>query len=264
MSRTLPKPELFEKLTSGECDCLKRVLDHRTAKEIAQDLALTHHAVEKRLRRAREKLGAQSSVEAARWFGEHYGQTGYGSSDLAHDAPDQHKAHHPSHGAMLKRRKTVMIASMTLGLAMMTSASQEVADPVPADLAAKLEDALARDVKQAKDAFTQLDSDNSGFVEREEFVSPFSELVFNPNVGIAGGAVNFEVDVVTVQPLDGPDSETVKVTLDSEDTRARRGIMFDLIDRDKDGRIEEGEFTIAHIEGFAPRTFKIVTRQDDG
>lgn len=48
----------------------------KSAKEIAVDLGISHHAVEKRLKMARTKLGATSSLEAARMLGEaeRYGQ----------------------------------------------------------------------------------------------------------------------------------------------------------------------------------------------
>ena len=54
------------RLTKGERECLKRCLDHQTAKEIALDLAVSPHAVEKRLKMARAKLGMSSSLEAAK------------------------------------------------------------------------------------------------------------------------------------------------------------------------------------------------------
>ena len=56
------------RLTDKERECLRLWLDHATAKEIAIRLGVTHHAVEKRLKSARHKLGVTSSLEAARIF----------------------------------------------------------------------------------------------------------------------------------------------------------------------------------------------------
>lgn len=74
-------------LTEREKDCLQGVLDRKTAKEMALELGISHHAVEKRLKRARQKLKAHTSIEAARIFAETCGQTAYGSSALSQPTP---------------------------------------------------------------------------------------------------------------------------------------------------------------------------------
>ena len=73
------------RLTIAERECLKRCLNHQTAKEMALDLGISPHAVEKRLKMARAKLGLSSSVEAAKLMEslEQYGRLGAGSSDLS-------------------------------------------------------------------------------------------------------------------------------------------------------------------------------------
>ncbi|KQN77342.1 helix-turn-helix domain-containing protein [Sphingomonas sp. Leaf62] len=53
------------KLTEREKVCLRQWLQHKSAKEIAVDLGISHHAVEKRLKMARLKLGVASSLQAA-------------------------------------------------------------------------------------------------------------------------------------------------------------------------------------------------------
>ncbi len=75
----------LDRLTDGEKECLRRFLSHQTAKEMAIDLGVTHHAVEKRLKQARDKLGADSSLEAARILAEAEGyvQTVSGSPELS-------------------------------------------------------------------------------------------------------------------------------------------------------------------------------------
>lgn len=54
------------RLTIAERECLKRCLNHQTAKQMALDLGISPHAVEKRLKMARAKLGMSSSLEAAK------------------------------------------------------------------------------------------------------------------------------------------------------------------------------------------------------
>jgi DNA-binding CsgD family transcriptional regulator len=52
-------------LTEREKICLRQWLEHKTAKQIAADLNISHHAVEKRLKIARIKLGTTTSRHAA-------------------------------------------------------------------------------------------------------------------------------------------------------------------------------------------------------
>lgn len=72
------------RLTIAERECLKRCLNHQTAKQMALDLGISPHAVEKRLKMARAKLGLSSSLEAAKLVDslERSGRLGPGSSDL--------------------------------------------------------------------------------------------------------------------------------------------------------------------------------------
>lgn len=56
----------IKRLTPAERECLRRCLEHQTAKQMAIDLGISAHAVEKRLKMARAKLGLSSSLEAAR------------------------------------------------------------------------------------------------------------------------------------------------------------------------------------------------------
>jgi DNA-binding CsgD family transcriptional regulator len=54
------------RLTDNEKECLRRRLLPQTAKEMALELGVSPHAVEKRLKMARTKLGLSSSLQAAR------------------------------------------------------------------------------------------------------------------------------------------------------------------------------------------------------
>ena len=60
----------LSKLTERERQVLRQWQTRKTAKEIAIDLGVSHHAVEKRLKMARAKLGVGSSLEAARLLSE--------------------------------------------------------------------------------------------------------------------------------------------------------------------------------------------------
>ena len=84
--------EKLARLTEREKVCLRQWLQHKSAKEIAPDLGISHHAVEKRLKMARTKLGAATSLEAARMLreAEGYGQTVAQAPDLpTHALPVQ-------------------------------------------------------------------------------------------------------------------------------------------------------------------------------
>jgi len=84
----------LSRLTEREKVCLRQWLQHKSAKEIAADLGISHHAVEKRLKMARIKLGATSSLDAARMLveAEGYGQAVPQSPDLVSDALPLHSA----------------------------------------------------------------------------------------------------------------------------------------------------------------------------
>lgn len=68
-------PSDLNRLTAKERECLARWLDHATAKQIALELGVSHHAVEKRLKSARQKLGVTTTLDAARRLA---GENGYG------------------------------------------------------------------------------------------------------------------------------------------------------------------------------------------
>jgi DNA-binding CsgD family transcriptional regulator len=90
--RSMEDRDTLSRLTEREKVCLRQWLQHKSAKEIAADLGISHHAVEKRLKMARTKLGATSSLEAARMLGavEGYGQTVARSPDLVSEALPLH------------------------------------------------------------------------------------------------------------------------------------------------------------------------------
>jgi len=85
----MEKGDGLARLTEREKACLRQWLQHKSAKEIAIDVGISHHAVEKRLKMARLKLGAASSLQAARMLGEAegYGPAVAQAPDLPHHTP---------------------------------------------------------------------------------------------------------------------------------------------------------------------------------
>jgi DNA-binding CsgD family transcriptional regulator len=85
--------DALARLTDNEKECLRRRLRQQTAKEMALDLGISPHAVEKRLKMARTKLGLSSSLEAARLLvaSEGYHRAGPHPTDLATAPPPRHK-----------------------------------------------------------------------------------------------------------------------------------------------------------------------------
>jgi DNA-binding CsgD family transcriptional regulator len=119
----------LSRLTDREKVCLRQWLQHKSAKEIAVDLGISHHAVEKRLKMARIKLGATSSLEAARMLGEAegYGQAVARSPDLVSDARPPHSAFHRL--AVFGVVIMVLVGAVLLGLLLQPATSS----PAPAD-----------------------------------------------------------------------------------------------------------------------------------
>ena len=107
--------DLLSRLTEREKVCLRKWLQHKSAKEIATDLGISHHAVEKRLKMARTKLHATSSLEAARMLGEAegYGQPVPQSPDLVSHAPAVHSA---AHRLTVGVAVMILIGAIALGL----------------------------------------------------------------------------------------------------------------------------------------------------
>jgi DNA-binding CsgD family transcriptional regulator len=58
----------LDSLTERQRDCLREYANFRTHKEIARTLGISDSMVEKHLRQAREKLGVETTAEAARLY----------------------------------------------------------------------------------------------------------------------------------------------------------------------------------------------------
>jgi DNA-binding CsgD family transcriptional regulator len=182
----------LERLTANEKECLRRRLNHQSAKEMALELGISPHAVEKRLKMARAKLGLSSSLEAARaleaW--ERYGHAGSQASDLAIAAP-RGKGWFTRPTALgvivmsLIAATLIFVAQQGVaplasggavpldsgGVALMPSATagETKAGEVRMLSASEFVDGTPEEIRVfAEEVFRGMDSDGSGFVEREE------------------------------------------------------------------------------------------------
>lgn len=82
-------PDPVEQLTEPQRECLRLVLAHYSSKEIAQRLGVSPSAVDKRIERAVQLLGASSRFEAARRLAAHEGRAEGSTSDpIASDPID--------------------------------------------------------------------------------------------------------------------------------------------------------------------------------
>ncbi|ABC62534.1 two-component signal transduction histidine kinase [Erythrobacter litoralis HTCC2594] len=113
-----------EKLTEREKVCLREWLQHKSAKEIAIDLGITHHAVEKRLKMARLKLNVGSSLEAARILAayEDYGRTTSHSPDLS-----PNPAQRPSLVSRLIAWRAIAVGCLAAALLILAFTSEDPA-----------------------------------------------------------------------------------------------------------------------------------------
>lgn len=170
------------RLTAGERECLHRKLRHQTAKEIAIDLGVSPHAVEKRLKMARAKLGLSSSVEAARLLlaAERYQQTGAQSPDLHSASPASEKRLYRQ--LILGGLVMILVTAAIIALAAQSSG---VVAPPPAPAgetqpdnfrmapASEFVDGTPEELRAfAEDRFRAMDKDGSGFIERGEAPVP--------------------------------------------------------------------------------------------
>ena len=120
--------EPLSRLTEREKVCLRQWLQHKSAKEIAADLGISHHAVEKRLKMARTKLDATSSLEAARMLveAEGYGQTVTRSPDLVSNALPLHSDF--TRLAVLGVVIMILVGTIALGLLLQPAAISQAPD----------------------------------------------------------------------------------------------------------------------------------------
>ena len=179
------------RLTDNEKECLRRRLQQQTAKEMALDLGVSPHAVEKRLKMARTKLGLSSSLEAARLLAasEGYQRTGPQARDIDLDAARGKTRF--SRPLALGVLSMTILAAAVIALAVQAPGSgvasvdaRDVAPIPPPTLVrpADAEPAIMRnfapeDMAEAtpaeiqiivRDSFANMDKNHSGYIEPEE------------------------------------------------------------------------------------------------
>lgn len=202
--------ELTTRLTEREKEALRLWLDHKSAKEIAIDLGISHHAVEKRLKMARTKLDAGSSLEAARMLAEAEGvQAGYGQTVTGPpDLPPTPEARPSWHHRPLVIGGLAMLTLTVMGLAL--AAAYPSDEPIEIEIDGDL----------AK-LFAHHDTNDSGFLENPE--SPLVEIAFLDDTG--------------PEPLDGVAAITGGVSPD------QIAEFYATADTDGDDKISLAEFT---------------------
>jgi DNA-binding CsgD family transcriptional regulator len=181
------------RLTDNEKVCLRRRLQQQTAKEMAIELGVSPHAVEKRLKMARAKLGLSSSLEAARLLmaSEKYQQKGPQTTDLPSASPESEKRFDRSQ--ILGGLVMILVAAAIIALAVQSSGdpadsgvapnpgpsgvvampSAPAAEAKPGDVrilpASDFVDGTPEEIRAfAEETFRGMDKDGSGFIEREE------------------------------------------------------------------------------------------------
>lgn len=163
------------RLSAREKECLRRFLQRQTAKEMALELGISHHAVEKRLKSARIKLGAATSLDAARLLGtlEGYGQTASGSPDLASAPPSSQSWFTGPRimGAMVMSILSAIILAVAAQSGGMSSGTAAGAARNDNSDIPRIVMAIASP-KQVEayvaEQFAQFDKDHSGFIEQDE------------------------------------------------------------------------------------------------
>lgn len=191
--------EAVSRLTEKERECLSRWLQHATAKEIALDLGITHHAVEKRLKSARQRLGVSTSLEAARLVEqiEGYDRAVSGSPELSPGGEPSdtlgHAATRPETPG-LSRRRAMVSGVILMSLLLTILAFSMVEEPTlpttthPKENASNVTDSAKKErmTRLFESAYSQLfesassrksfaartfatlDLDSSGFIESAE------------------------------------------------------------------------------------------------
>lgn len=206
--------ETISRLTSREKEALRAWLAHKSAKEIALDLGITHHAVEKRLKMARIKLGAATSLEAARMLAQEEGASegaweGYGQAVAA--PPDLPVAPGPR---SLWHHRPFLIGGLAMFTLTVLGLALAAASPSDAPTEIEIDGDLSK-------LFAHHDTNGSGFLEKPE--SPVVEIAF--------------VDRSGPKSLEG----TAIVT--GGDSSDRIAEFYTEADTDADGRISLAEFT---------------------
>jgi DNA-binding CsgD family transcriptional regulator len=165
------------RLTENEKECLRRRLLPQTAKEMAIELGVSPHAVEKRLKMARTKLGLSSSLQAARLL------VHAEAHPLVPHAPDlaaDPVAPHPDPVAGGRRRwwiggiaMSITIAAAALALTLHGGPAPQQSAPAPQQKMKMYDGPFVPATPEQATAFiaqsfAMMDKDKSGYLEADE------------------------------------------------------------------------------------------------
>lgn len=202
------------RLTESEKACLRRRLLPQTAKEMAIDLGVSPHAIEKRLKMARTKLGLSSSLDAARLLAATESRLPVPQSPDLSPEPEPADAKVTSGG---KRRWIIGGTAMSITIAA-ALALQFIGGtaPVAQDKQARVPATPERAAAFLGESFGLMDRNKSGFLDPEEL----------PRT------------TVRIGRKDGPKE-------DVEPARAKAMFMA-RTDRDGDGKISRDEYISAN------------------
>lgn len=233
--------EAVSRLTEKERECLSRWLQHATAKEIALDLGITHHAVEKRLKSARQRLGVSTSLEAARLVEqiEGYDRAVSGSPELSPGGEPSdtlgHAATRPETPG-LSRRRAMVSGVILMSLLLTILAFSMVEEPtLPATTHPK-ENASNVTDSAKKERMTRL------------FESAYSQLFESASSQTSFAARTFAtLDLDSSGFIEKPELDGVKfnVRISDSSSTADETVSSPLVadaDTDRDGRISASEY----------------------
>jgi DNA-binding CsgD family transcriptional regulator len=224
------------RLTDNEKECLRRRLQQQTAKEMALELGVSPHAVEKRLKMARAKLGLSSSLEAARLLAasQGYQQAGAQSPDLESPASSGEKRRGPLALGVLSMTivAAVLIAFIAQGPGTGGVAPLDPGGVAPSPVSGEatvmppghVPPSEAEIVHMTQTTFHHVDADNSGYIDGVE--SP---------IGAPKGP-----QPVYRRDEDGNVVRTGEMVVHDEDEM--RAQFYQRADKDGDGRISYPEF----------------------
>lgn len=217
-------------LTHNERQCLAGWLARRTAKQIALDLGITYHAVEKRLKSARAKLGVRTSLDAALLLAaaERYHRTVSQSPEVAVEAAnEEHDADRSAPPRWTRRSAHILIGAIIMNLFLLAALALQTA-PQPAPGTQKVvvvnrTDGTSTDLATALGGvFGKLDKNDDGFIAGDE---------------LTGG--RFQVTRTNIAKGDTAPKPTA-TTLSN-------------FDADRDGRVSEAEFRAGMANLARPR-----------
>lgn len=202
MDRRMSDAHPLSRLTEREKESLRRRLDHKSAKEIALELGVSHHAVEKRLKMARAKLDVGSSLQAARLLASHEGyQQGVAQ---APDLPDRRPARHRT------LRHLAIAGSIAMGIGLAVAL---ISDLGSGGMYASLQawDVTAAASPQPGEisvlyapSFSELDRDHSGYLEGNE-APQLIRTDGHPSIARgADGRTEISGESVTITPAEDP------------------------------------------------------------